>query len=60
MTQIIHLRCDRCGKDAAHDRQKLSRQTGWANCMVGFATYDFCPSCWKDMLARANVEPAEN
>ena len=59
--EIIHIRCDRCGKDVAYDDHSLRRDTRWARCSFDLHTLHLCPACWKEMLLLANVtEPAEN
>jgi hypothetical protein len=55
--QTTHIRCDRCGKDVAKNNRHLRREmAGWAHCLVDFYSLDFCPECWKQMLAMAQVE----
>jgi hypothetical protein len=59
VTQIIHLRCDRCGKDMAYKTDSPPRGREWAQCRAGWRTMDFCPDCWKAMLKLAEVEMVE-
>jgi hypothetical protein len=48
MTEIIHIRCDRCGDDAASEKGFIE---GWVHCRVGsLSSVDFCPSCWKTIM----------
>jgi hypothetical protein len=60
MNQITQLRCDRCGKEAIRDNRALRVESGWCYSGIGLDAYDFCPACWKEMLALANVKPIED
>lgn len=58
MSEISHLRCDRCDLDIIVDQRSLMSERAsrdWARCMVGFDNYDFCPSCWHAMLTFAKT-----
>jgi hypothetical protein len=54
MVEVIHLRCDKCGKDVAYDSNVPVRK--WARCRVDFDIFDFCPGCWAQIMAAAQVE----
>lgn len=55
MTEVIHLRCDRCDVDAVNSH--LHQPKGWARVSIDLHMLHFCPTCWRDMLALAKVEP---
>lgn len=61
MTEIKHLRCDRCGDNMTVDRSLMLSETArlWTHCTVNLNDYDFCPRCWKEILKLANVDPAQ-
>lgn len=57
MSEIRHLRCDRCDVDIIIDPRSFDEKaTGrdWARCMVALDSYDFCPNCWRDILTFAD------
>jgi hypothetical protein len=56
MTEVSHLRCDRCDRDVITDLFDKDRERGWAHCRIELMHFDFCPSCWKAILELANVE----
>jgi hypothetical protein len=57
MTEITHVRCDRCGKDTVlHLEFPIRDKLGWAHCIIQFQTLDFCPSCWQEILTLAKVK----
>jgi hypothetical protein len=56
VTRITHVRCDRCGKDMAHDTTSLRRDRDWAYCQVDLEAFDFCPDCWRAIMKFADVE----
>jgi hypothetical protein len=59
MTEMRHLRCDRCDVDIVVSSARLhtDAERGWVNCRVDLKSYDFCSSCWKEMMTLANVKP---
>jgi hypothetical protein len=53
MTQMRHLRCNRCDDDIvvnAIDFDLHEAEVGWVYCRRGFDRWDFCPSCWEIIL----------
>ena len=48
MTELRHLRCDRCDVDVIADDRMQERE--WARCMIGLEKIDFCPACWRTIL----------
>lgn len=54
MTEVVHLRCDRCELDTIND--DLSPPKGWARVMIDLCFMHFCPTCWQKMLALTKVE----
>lgn len=53
MTEIKHLRCDRCGRDMiVDDRSRLLGEAArlWAHCTAHLDDYDYCPLCWKEIM----------
>jgi hypothetical protein len=56
MTEITHLRCDRCSRDVAFDNQSLRREKGWVRCRVDLDGIDFCPACWKAIMDAAGID----
>lgn len=55
MTEIRHLRCDRCDIDIILNSRDRLPEHGWVYCMAGLDRYDFCPSCWKETMAFVNA-----
>jgi hypothetical protein len=47
MTEIVHMRCDRCGEDTVSEVGYIE---GWALCRVNLKRHDFCPACWKAIM----------
>ena len=45
MTEVFHLRCDRCGKEEPGD--DLHQPKGWARVAVDLKHYHYCPECWQ-------------
>ena len=58
MAQVIHVRCDRCGKSVARQRGRANGK-GWANVTVNYSMLDFCPDCWRTMMELAAVTMPE-
>ena len=56
MTEIVHLRCDRCDVDVVLDSRRLmsDNERSWVRCSIGLERLDFCPACWRaiDPLAQ--------
>ena len=53
MTEIRHLRCDRCDDDIVIDsRRSLSdTERGWVQVLArDLERHDFCPNCWHAIL----------
>jgi len=62
MTEMRHLRCDRCDDDIVirSDRVLADSERGWVYVMGGgLERYDFCPNCWREMLELAKVQLKE-
>jgi hypothetical protein len=60
MNQITHFRCDSCSQEMVRDSRRLRAPKGWATVITDdIGTVDFCPACWKKILAFAKVEIIE-
>jgi endogenous inhibitor of DNA gyrase (YacG/DUF329 family) len=46
MTEIVHLTCDRCGKEVENDDDRRFSK-GWAHVAVDLDRFHFCPECWQ-------------
>lgn len=51
MTEVVHLRCDRCEVDVISDA--MTAPKGWARIMVDLHLLHYCPVCWQKMLTPA-------
>lgn len=60
MTEIRHLRCDRCDVDLVVDSRHIrsDAERGWAHCMIGLERLDFCPTCWRHLHRNINETAA--
>jgi hypothetical protein len=47
MTEIVHLKCDRCGAEEA-DADACPAK-GWAYVSAELHRFHFCPECWRKM-----------
>jgi hypothetical protein len=55
MTEVIHIRCNRCELDVISDTG-FSLMRGWTHCQIDLDKLDFCPSCWKEIMKSAKLE----
>ena len=58
MTEIRHIRCDRCDFDVVVDYSKPRsvNEDDWADVRIGLKHTNFCPECWKIMCKLAGVK----
>lgn len=58
MSEIRHLRCDRCGNELTVGSNIGKIERRWAHCRVGLESYDFCPNCWLEIKPKDMAEPS--
>jgi hypothetical protein len=60
MTEMRHLRCDRCDDDILVRADTYSdADKDWASCRSHLTKFDFCPRCWAQILELAGVKREE-
>jgi hypothetical protein len=61
MTEMRHLRCDRCTDDILiRTGSAFSSKHGWARCQVGVKFFDLCPNCWAVAIKPEAVVTKQN
>lgn len=58
MTELTHLRCDRCTDDILLNLREKSRyKSNWAFITHDLNVYDICPTCWAIIAKHAGLKP---
>ena len=59
MSELKHLRCDRCTEEEVFDPDKDAERflygNGWARIQVGSQYFDLCPNCWNAILLKEGI-----
>ena len=59
MSELKHLRCDRCTDDEVFDpfdSKRFFNEGGWARVEVGSQYFDICPNCWKLIAEKEDLK----
>ena len=59
MSELKHLRCDRCTEneifDPLNDAERYFSGNGWAHVQVGPKHFDLCPNCWNAIALKEEI-----